>query len=153
MFATSVNQNFWNQEELAAAPIPNSARQFLAEVGLPTTVGDFSFELGVYNSDVKSLVIGVDGEDGIVIDENGTVLVLKAKGDAAVFVNSSVESFSRFLHVMGKLNQQGRTGLKMHEQEWRELRESLGALDAEAMIDDGQHLWCLLVNDMQALAF
>lgn len=63
--------DFLSPEDLAAAQIPDVAKRFLVEVGLPTFVADFSFEFGGYDSDLKEGVIGVDGEDGIVIDDFG----------------------------------------------------------------------------------
>lgn len=151
--ASSAHQNYWLPEDLAAVRIPESAKRFLAEVGLPTFVADFSFEFGVCDSELPLCVIGVDGEDGIVLDERGAVLIYKADGDETIFVNSSVEGFSRFLHILDAFKRQQHDFEEENKQALKELRESLCAIDAAAMTDDGRRVWPLLVNDMEALWF
>lgn len=153
MFATSVQQNLWSPEDLASVQIPEAAKQFLAEVGLPTFVMDFSFELGVYDSELQPCVIGVDGEDGLVIDEQGAVLIRKANGDETIFVNSSVESFSRFLHILDAFKRQEHDLEEENKRALKVLRENLSSIDTEAMIHDARHMWPLLVDDMEALWF
>lgn len=58
MFARSVNQNFWSMEDLGTANVPDSAKQFLSTVGLPTFVNGFHVEMGVFDCDLPHLMIG-----------------------------------------------------------------------------------------------
>jgi len=68
MFATSVNQIFLEPGGPGCGADPRFSETFSGGGWMPTFVADCSFEFGVYDSDLKECVIGVDGEDGIVID-------------------------------------------------------------------------------------
>jgi len=152
MFARCVNQNFWTPDDFSGVRVPDAARQFLMQVGLPTFVTGFWLEFGVFDGDLPYLIIGVDDEKPVVIDEEGCVLVLGEQPGEEWYCNSSVENLSRFLFEVEAFCLQAHDDDAALQHEYQALRDRLRQVDPEGMADAPRHVWPVFLDNMEALA-
>jgi hypothetical protein len=96
------NHILWHTEDLAHKPIPEEAKLFLMQQGLPEWI-PYAIEFGLYDSDGTELVIGVRGDQPILVCPDGHVEVEEARGPC--FFNSSVpqlgDCISAYLTLTG----------------------------------------------------
>ena len=119
----------WPKEVVDSYDIPDSAKYFLIETGLPSTVGTSTFEFGIYDCDDRC-VIGQDFDYAIYIDLDGCVWHEPDSDDAKpIFMNSSLEALAAFLNLY-----------LSHTGSVQEAVNNLRQIDPRAF-DDHEYIW------------
>ena len=135
-----MNRIRWPKEEIERLDIPQSSKVFLIEHGLPQIVGCLpTVEFGVYDSDT-TLVIGVCGEEPIVVKEPSGQVVLERISKPEMFLNSKVELLGAFIDLLS--DQAIPTS---------SLEEEMATLDPRSIGSLKDTFWSQVVEDAEAM--
>jgi len=139
----------WSRADFEGKDVPEDAKTFLIESGLPTGIGIScsTLEFGIFDSDNSALIIGVDYEFPIIMTPFGVVEIENEEGDW--FFNSSVQQLAACINVYRDLNQcdddDTRAALMI-------AKDRIRQIDPLCMSGVERSVWRTLLDDFEVMA-